>query len=107
MEWLKLSRYREDAFLYLIGRDWPLPNGRYLRPDVVIMLAGTEKVFFVGDAKRRKYLRKRDVEKVVRYRTTTNAADAAVFVSSDCKKAGTASAYAQAERIEILTIESA
>lgn len=105
VKWLHYYFPPEGGFRTHCNRAWPLPDNRHLRPDIVTVIANTEIVVFVGDAKRHKRLQKRSVEKVLKYLQATEADSAAVFVPSKCNVDKTADAFAKEHNIDIVEIE--
>lgn len=107
VDWLKLYHFPDGGFHTLRGRAWPVRMGRskhYLRPDIVTLVLNTERVVFVGDAKRHKRLDRRSVDKIVTYKRATKAEKAAVFVPRACRISPKVNAHAQRHRIEIVTL---
>lgn len=107
VDWLQLFMFPDGAFRTLCGRAWPIPqrgSKRYLRPDIVTLIANTSTVVFVGDAKRHRRLETRSVEKVVRYRRATRAEKAAIFVPQNCKVGPAAQACAARNNITIVRL---
>jgi hypothetical protein len=107
VDWLQLFLFPAGAFRTLCGRAWPIQQRgakKYLRPDIVTLIANTSTVVFVGDAKRHRRLETRSVEKVVRYRRATKAEKAAIFVPQTCKVGKAVQARADRERVLIVRL---
>lgn len=104
---VQLFMFPAGAFQTLCGRAWPIQQRgakKYLRPDIVTLIANTSTVVFVGDAKRHQRLDTRSVNKVVRYRKATRAEKAAVFVPQGCKVGKAAQAFADRNKISIVRL---
>jgi hypothetical protein len=63
-----------------LDEETEIPHGnRYVRPDLIVRLPGTETVVLVADAKCRGKIELRDVMKMVKYKATMRASRAALY----------------------------
>ena len=86
------------------GQAYPSGGRRYIRPDIVVRAPGTSKVFLVADAKRRKRISARDVDKLARYRKVLRAEKAAIACLESTAVSQMVSARARRRRIAIVRL---